>query len=116
MKSSLQALLVPLTCALLVIASGMFFPIILLPTWLQSLVLAFPVYWVGLGARTAMLPAHMVAAELGGSWRTVEMFAVLGVWAAIGLALAPVLLRRMARRQSGSAVAEVRARIRSKGF
>jgi ABC-2 type transport system permease protein len=116
MKSSLQALLVPLMCALLVIASGMFFPITVLPTWLQSLALAFPVYWVGLGARSAMLPAQMVAAEIGGTWRMVEMFAVLGVWAAIGLVLAPVLLRRMARRQSGSAVAEVRARIKSKGF
>jgi ABC-2 type transport system permease protein len=116
MKSSLQALLVPLTCALLVIASGMFFPITVLPTWLQSLALAFPVYWVGLGARSAMLPAQMLAAEIGGTWRTAEMFAVLGVWAAIGLVLAPVLLRRMARRQSGSAVAEVRARIKSKGF
>ncbi len=116
MKSSLQAGLVPLTCGLLVIASGLFFPITVLPTWLQSFVQAFPVYWVGLGARSAMLPAQMVAAEIGGSWRTVEMFAVLGVWAAIGLVLAPVLLRRMARRQSGSAVAEVRARIRSKGY
>jgi len=118
MKSSLQALLVPLTCALLVIASGsgIFFPITVLPTWLQSFVQAFPVYWVGLGARSAMLPAKIVAAEIGGPWRTVEMFAVLGVWAAIGLVLAPVLLRRMARRQSGSAVAEVRARIKSKGF
>jgi ABC-2 type transport system permease protein len=116
MKSSLQALLVPLTCALLVIASGMFFPLTVLPTWLQSFAQAFPVYWVRLGARSAILPAQMVAAEIGGSWRMVELFAVLGVWAAIGLVLAPVLLRRMARRQSGSAIAEVRARVKSKGF
>jgi ABC-2 type transport system permease protein len=116
MKSSLQALLVPLACGLLVIASGMFFPIAILPTWLQKFVQAFPVYWVGLGARSAMLPAQMVAAEIGGSWRGVEMFGVLGVWAALGLLLAPILLRRMARRQSGSAIAEVRARIKSKGF
>jgi ABC-2 type transport system permease protein len=116
MKSSLQAGLVAVGCALLVVVSGMFFPITFLPRWLQTFVQAFPMYWVGLGARSAMLPAHMVAAEIGGSWRTVQMFTVLGVWAVIGLVLAPFLLRRMARRQSGSAVAELRARIRSKGY
>jgi ABC-2 type transport system permease protein len=116
MKSSLQAVLVPLTCTLIMCASGIFFPITLLPTWLQSLAQAFPFYWVGLGARAAMLPAEMVAVEIGQSWRTVEMFAVLGVWSAIGFLLAPRLLRRMARRQSGSALAKVRQRYTSKGY
>jgi ABC-2 type transport system permease protein len=116
MKSQMQGVLVPLTCGLLAVASGLFFPITLLPAWLQLLVQAFPVYWIGVGARSAMHPAQLVAAELGGSWRTLEMFGVLGVWTAIGLILAPVLLRRMARRQSGSAVAQVRERIRSKGY
>jgi ABC-2 type transport system permease protein len=116
MKSSMQAMLVPLACLLLVFASGIFYPITVLPTWLQWLAQAFPVYWIGLGVRFAMLPAELAAVEIGGSWRTVEMFAVLGVWAAMGLLLAPILLRRMARRQSGSAMAEVRARIMSKGY
>ena len=116
MKSSMQAVLVPLVCTLIMIASGIFFPITVLPTWLQSVAQAFPFYWVGLGARSAMLPAEMVAAEIGQSWRTVEMFAVLGVWAVIGLLLAPILLRRMARRQSGSALAKVRERYMSKGY
>jgi ABC-2 type transport system permease protein len=58
----------------------------------------------------------MVTLEIGGSWRPVEMFAVLGVWAVIGLLLAPILLRRMARRQSGSTVAAVRQRVISKGY
>jgi ABC-2 type transport system permease protein len=48
--------------------------------------------------------AEMVVVEIGGSWRTIEMFAVLTVWAVIGRLLALSLLRRMARRQSGSAV------------
>lgn len=116
MKSSMQAMLVPLACMLLVFASGIFYPITVLPTWLQWLAQAFPVYWIGLGVRFAMLPAELAAVEIGGSWRTVEMFAVLGVWAAMGLLLAPILLRRMARRQSGSAMAEVRARIMSQGY
>jgi ABC-2 type transport system permease protein len=119
MKSSAQAMLVPLVCTLLMIPSGIMFPITVLPTWLQwlqSVAEAFPIYWVGLGARSAMLPAEMVAVEIGQSWRTLETFAVLGVWAVIGLLLAPILLRRMARRQSGSAVAKVRERYMTKGY
>jgi ABC-2 type transport system permease protein len=116
MKSSMQAVLVPLVCTLVMIPSGIFFPITILPTWLQSAAQAFPFYWVGIGARSAMLPAEMVAVEIGQSWRTAEMFAVLGVWAVIGMLLAPIMLRRMARRQSGSAVAKVRERYMSKGY
>jgi ABC-2 type transport system permease protein len=116
MKSSAQATLVPLAWTLIMIPSGIFFPMTLLPAWLQWLAQAFPVYWLGLGARSAMLPVNMAAAEIGQSWRTVEMFAVLGVWAVIGFVLAPILLRRMARRQSGSAVAKVRDRYMTKGY
>jgi ABC-2 type transport system permease protein len=116
MKTSVQAMLVPLIAMMLIFPSGIFFPITVLPTWLQSVAQAFPFYWVGLGARSAMLPAEMAAVEIGQSWRTVEMFAVLGVWAAIGLVLAPILLRRMARHQSGSAIAKVRERYMSKGY
>lgn len=116
MKSSLQAVLVPLGWTLIMVASGIFFPMTILPTWLQWVAQAFPIYWLGLGARAAMLPATMAAAEIGQSWRTVEMFAVLGAWAVIGFVLAPILLRRMARRQSGSALAKVRERLMSKGY
>jgi ABC-2 type transport system permease protein len=58
----------------------------------------------------------MAAAEIGGSWRTLETFMMLGAWAALGLLLAPSVLRRMARRQSGSAVARARERIMAKGY
>jgi ABC-2 type transport system permease protein len=116
MKSSMQATLVPLGWTLIMVPSGIFFPMTVLPTWLQWAAQAFPVYWLGLGARSAMLPAEMAAAEIGQSWRTAEMFTVLGVWAVLGLILAPRLLRRMARRQSGSAVARVRERYMSKGY
>lgn len=116
MKSSLQALLVPLVCMLLIFVSGIFYPITALPSWLQMLAQGLPIYWVGLGVRSAVVPAELVASEIGQSWRTVEMFAVLGVWAVIGLVLAPIVLRRMARRQSGSALAKVRERFMSKGY
>ena len=52
----------------------------------------------------------------GASWRSVETFAVLGARTVIGILLAPALLRRMARRQSGSTLAKVRERIISKGY
>jgi ABC-2 type transport system permease protein len=110
-KSS-QVPLVPLVSMLITILSGVFFPFALMPRWLQALVWAFPVYWVGLGTRAAMLPQAMMADELG-KWRVFEMFAVPAMWAALGLLLAPMLLRRMARLQSGSALAKVRA---AKGY
>lgn len=116
MRSSLQAMLVPLVCTLITFASGIFYPITIQPRWLQWVGQLFPFYWTGLGARAAMLPPEMVAAEIGRSWRTLETFAVLGLWAALGFALAPALLRRMARLQSGSALAEVRARYMAKGY
>jgi ABC-2 type transport system permease protein len=116
MKSSLQAMLAPLGWTLVMMVSGIFFPITILPTWVQWAAQAFPFYWLGLGARAAMLPEAMVAAEIGQSWRTAEMFGVLGVWAVIGFLLAPTLLRRMARHQSGSALAATRARVMAKGY
>jgi ABC-2 type transport system permease protein len=40
---------------------------------------------------------------------------VLGLWAVVGLALAPRVLRRMAQRESGSAVEERRQRVMAAG-
>ena len=116
MKSTMQSMLVVLVAWLLIVVSGIFYPITVLPEWSQRVGQAFPIYWLGLGARSAMLPASMAATEIGGSWRSVEMFAVLGVWAASGILLAPILLRRMARRQSGSTLAKVRERVMARGY
>jgi ABC-2 type transport system permease protein len=55
--------------------------------------------------RSAMLPDQLAAVEFGESWRHLETFGVLGLWAIAGLVLAPIVLRRMARRESGSSVA-----------
>ncbi|QFU92271.1 ABC transporter permease [Amycolatopsis sp. YIM 10] len=90
--------------------SGIFYPIIALPEWVQWIAQVFPMYWLGLGMRSALLPDALVTAEIGESWRHLETVGVLGVWAVAGLVLAPVLLRRMARRESGSAVAARRER------
>jgi ABC-2 type transport system permease protein len=88
--------------------SGIFYPITSFPVWLQWVAQVFPIYWLGLGMRSALLPGSLVSVEIGDSWRHLETVGVLGVWAIIGLAVAPVVLRRMARRESGSSVAERR--------
>jgi ABC-2 type transport system permease protein len=92
----------------LIAISGIFYPIASLPDWLQWIAQLFPIYWLGLGMRSAMLPGSAVSVELGESWRHLETIGVLGVWAVIGLVLAPVVLRRMARRESGSSMAKRR--------
>ena len=89
----------------LIAISGIFYPIVALPLWLQGLAQAFPLYWLGLGLRASLLPDSMAAIEIAGSWRIEWVFIVLGLWAVLGLVLAPKLLSRMARRESGSAVA-----------
>jgi ABC-2 type transport system permease protein len=98
----------------LVAISGIFYPVTALPGWLQGVGQAFPIYWLGLGTRSAFLPDAMAAVEIGGSWRHLETVGVLGLWAVLGLALAPVVLRRMARRESGSVVAARREKAMSR--
>jgi ABC-2 type transport system permease protein len=88
--------------------SGVFFPVQALWGWVQAVAQLFPVYWIGLGLRSAFLPDAAAAAELTGSWRTGTTVLVLGAWAVASLLAAPVVLRRMTRRQSGSQVAAAR--------
>ncbi|MFI1017615.1 ABC transporter permease [Streptomyces sp. NPDC020965] len=85
--------------------SGIFYPVTALPEWLQGVAQATPVYWLGLGTRSALLPDSAAAVEIGDSWRQLETVGVLGAWAVAGLLVAPFVLRRMARRESGSGVA-----------
>jgi ABC-2 type transport system permease protein len=78
--------------------SGIFYPITHLPVFLQWTGQVFPMYWLGLGMRSALLPNAMAAVEVGHSWRHLASFGVLSAWAVTGLVLAPAVLRRMARR------------------
>jgi ABC-2 type transport system permease protein len=96
-----------LPMSILTAISGIFYPITALAGWVQSIAQLFPIYWLGHGMRAALLP-EAESAEIGGSWRYLEMFGLLGAWAVAGLLLAPPILRRMARRESGSAVEERR--------
>jgi ABC-2 type transport system permease protein len=92
----------------LIAISGIFYPIGGNPWWLQGLAQVFPIYWLGLGMRAALLPDNMSVIELGESWRHLETVGVLVAWALIGIFVAPIVLRRMARRESGSSMSERR--------
>src|SRR5690606_41191806 len=88
--------------------SGIVPPMQALGPTFRGIAQVFPVYWIGLGMRSAFLPSSFAAFEIGESWRTLETVAVLGIWAVVGLSLAPPLFRRMAPRQSGSAAHQAR--------
>jgi ABC-2 type transport system permease protein len=94
----------------IVAVSGIFYPITHLAGWLEAVGQVFPVYWLGLGMRAALLPPNLAAVELGGSWRLPIVFLVLAAWSVLGLVAAPAVLRRVARRESGSRVAARRER------
>jgi ABC-2 type transport system permease protein len=88
--------------------SGIFFPIQQLWGWTQVIAQIFPMYWLGLGMRSAFLPDSAASLELGDSWRTPETVLVLSAWAIVGAIVTPIVLRRMARRQSASQVQAAR--------
>jgi ABC-2 type transport system permease protein len=91
--------------------SGVFYPITHLPHWLQWAGQVFPLYWLGLGTRSALLPANLASVEIGHSWRHLATFGVLSAWAVAGFLVAPILLRWVARRESGSSVAARREKV-----
>lgn len=99
----------------LVAISGIFYPITALAGWLQVIAQIFPIYWLGHGIRAVFLP-DTAAAEIGGEWRLGMGFAVLAVWAVIGMAIAPRILRRMAQRESGSAIEARKQQVMSRGY
>jgi ABC-2 type transport system permease protein len=88
--------------------SGIFFPIQALWTWVQVVAQVFPMYWLGLGMRSAFLPDAATAIEIGGSWRPVQTVVVLTVWAVAGALVAPYVLRRMSRRATGTGMQSAR--------
>jgi ABC-2 type transport system permease protein len=88
--------------------SGIFYPVQQLWGWVQVVAQAFPMYWMGLGMRSAFLPDAAASREVAQSWRTLETVLALGGWAVVGAVLTPIVLRRMARKQTGSQVQAAR--------
>ncbi len=96
--------------------SGVLLPIAVMPGWLQTVAQIFPVYWVGLGVRAAVLPGSHAAAELTGTWQLPQVAGVLALWAVGGFAVAQWVLRRMARKTSGSRVQQAREQAMQRGY
>ncbi len=86
----------------LLVTSGAVFPITVLPVPVQQVASVFPLKWMAQGLRSALLPDSAQAAEPAGSWELPMVALVLTAWAVIGFLLAIPLLRRAARRESGS--------------
>jgi ABC-2 type transport system permease protein len=100
----------------LIAISCIFYPITAFPGWVQAVAQLFPMYWLGLGMRSALLPDAFASIEIGESWRQLETIGVLGAWAVLGVVVAPIVLRRMALRESGSSVAKRRDRAPQRGI
>lgn len=90
----------------LMFISGAFAPLRNLPTALQAVGSVFPLRWIAQGVRSALLPDSAKALEVSGSWQHLPITGVLLCWAVAGFLLAPGLLRRMARKESGSVLSE----------
>ncbi|MDT0442373.1 ABC transporter permease [Streptomyces johnsoniae] len=86
----------------LLFTSGALFPITSLPVPVQQVAAVFPLKWMAQGLRSALLPDSARAAEAAGSWELPMVALVLTAWAVLGFLLAVPLLRRAARRESGS--------------
>lgn len=96
--------------------SGVFYPLSAFPTWLQHVGQIFPVYWIGHGFRSALLPHGASAVELGGSWQLGNVALFLALWTAVSFSIAAPLVKRLARNQSGAAVSEARERVLGRGY
>ncbi|MER7776732.1 ABC transporter permease [Streptomyces sp. NPDC096191] len=94
--------LIMLPAMALLFTSGAVFPLTSLPVPVQQVASVFPLKWMAQGLRSALLPDSARAAEAAGSWELPLVALVLTAWAALGFLLAVPLLRRAARRESGS--------------
>lgn len=99
-REALALIMLP-TMGLLFI-SGTVLPITSLPVPVQQVAAVFPLKWTAQGLRSALLPDSAQTAEAAGSWELPLVALVLSAWAVLGFLLAIPLLRRAARRESGS--------------
>lgn len=86
----------------LMVISGTIIPFSLMPTAVQVIASIFPLKWMAQGVRSALYDPAYEAAEASGSWQQPETAAVLLAWILIGALLAPRLIRRTTRRETGA--------------
>ncbi|MFG2286046.1 ABC transporter permease [Streptomyces sp. NPDC048595] len=98
--------LIMLPAMALLITSGAMFPLSSMPALVQKIASVFPLKWMAQGLRSALLPDAARAAEPAGSWELPTVALVLAAWTVAGFLLAIPLLRRAARRESGSRLTE----------
>ncbi|MFF4954419.1 ABC transporter permease [Streptomyces chattanoogensis] len=103
-REALALLMLPVMGLLL--TSGAMFPLSSLPEVVQKIASVFPLKWMAQGLRAALLPDAAHVAEPAGSWELPTVALVLTAWAVLGFLLAIPLLRRAARRESGSRLTE----------
>lgn len=94
--------------------SGVFYPLALQAPVLQIIGQGFPLYWLGLGLRSALLAPDTATIEIGGSWHEAETFLALSIWAVVATLLALFALRRVALRARGARPSRHHSRSRSK--
>ncbi|WP_215452656.1 ABC transporter permease [Streptomyces sp. ATCC 21386] len=99
----------------LLLTSGVVFPITMLPVPVQQVAAVFPLKWMAQGVRSALLPDTARTAEVAGSWELPLVALVLTAWTVFGFLLAVPLLRRAARRESGSRLSARRRRAERSG-
>ncbi|OMI91478.1 multidrug ABC transporter permease [Streptomyces sp. M1013] len=99
----------------LLVTSGTVFPITSLPVPVQQVASVFPLKWMAQGLRSALLPDAARTAEAAGSWELPTVALVLTAWTVLGFLLAVPLLRRAARRESGSRLSARRRRAEQSG-
>lgn len=92
----------------LMVISGTVIPFSLMPTAVQVFASVFPLRWMAQGVRSALYEPSYAAFEVAGSWQHLETAAVLVAWIVVGALVAPRLIARTTRRETGAKLDERR--------
>jgi ABC-2 type transport system permease protein len=92
----------------LMVISGTVIPFTLMPGVVQAVASVFPLRWMAQGVRSALYEPAYAVYEVAGSWQHLETAGVLLAWVVVGAVLAPRLIARTTRRETGSKLEERR--------
>lgn len=98
---------------IVVATSGAFFPITILPTWLQYLHMPLPFYWAGHLSRWVLLGADGASYDFAGGSQPLLAAGILLAWMIGGFALATWSINRSFRKLSLSSLASMQSAMRS---